>query len=441
MQSVAQVEQAMQSVFSQADHLAQQSGFVQRSRKLTGKGFLQTLVLTWWNQPHASREMLASMAASLGIPISAQGISARLNEAAASFLYAMLAQSVTQVVAADPVGIDLLQRFGVVMVLDSSTIQLPDALSTQWRGNGGRISTGTQAAMKMHVGLELVQGSLHGPFLSDGRSHESTSALADQSWPQGSLRITDLGYFKLDVFAQVAAAGSYFLSRLDPCCLLFDEAGQPLDLLPWLQKGASCIDQPIQLGRQHRLPVRLIALRVPHEVAQARRKKLRREARDRGKPLSARRLALADWTLLITNAQSHLLTPAQALVLAKARWQIELLFKLWKQDGALVGWCSQKPWAILCELYAKLIALVFQHWLLLLGCWEAADRSLVKAAQRLRAWVPLLAAACRGLISFPAVFRQLQDMLTSGCRINPRKKRPNTYQFLLGYSLPYEGLT
>ena len=89
----------------------------------------------------------------------------------------------------------------------------------------------------------------------------------------------------------------------------------------------------------------------------------------------------------------------------------------------------------------KLIALVFQHWVLLLGCWEAADRSLVKGAQRLRAWVPLLAAACRGLISFPAVFHQLQDVMASGCRINPRKNRPNTYQFLPGYPLPYEGLT
>src|SRR5262249_3581076 len=134
--------------------------------------FLQTLVLAWWNNPHASREALASMAASLGTHMSAQGISDRLNEAAASFLYGMLSQSVTQVGAADPVGIELLQRFGAVMVLDSSTIQLPDRLSALWRGNGGSSTTGTQAAMKLHVGLELVQGSLHGPFLSDGRSHE-----------------------------------------------------------------------------------------------------------------------------------------------------------------------------------------------------------------------------------------------------------------------------
>jgi Transposase DDE domain len=441
MKSVSQVEQAMQSVFSQADQIAQQSGFVQRTRKLTGKGFLQTLVLTWWNHPRASRELLSCMAASLGINVSAQGISDRMNEAAASFFYRMLWQTVTQVVAADPVGSELLQRFSAVIVLDSSTIQLPDALSSLWRGNGGRSPEGTQAAMKLHVGLELVRGSLHGPFLSDGRSHESASALAGRSWPAGSLRITDLGYFKLDVFAQLAAAGSYFLSRLDPSCLLFDEAGRPLDLLSWLQTGQRCMDQPIQLGKQHRLPVRLIALRVPQEVAEARREKMQREASDRGQSISARRLALADWTLLIPNVPSHLLSPAQALVLAKARWQIELLFKLWKQDGELDCWCGKKPWAILCELYAKLIALVFQHWLLLLGCWEAADRSLVKAAQTLRAWVPLRAAACRGLISFPCVFHHLQALLVSRCRINPRKKRPNTYQLLLGHPLPYGGLT
>jgi DDE family transposase len=441
MKSVSQVAQAIQSIFSQADQIAQQSGFVQRNRKLTGKGFLQTLVLTWWNNPHASRETLSCMAASLGIAISAQGISDRLNEAAARFLNRMLSQSVTHLVAADPVGIELLQRFGAVIVLDSSTIQLPDALSCLWRGNGGRSCEGTQAAMKLHVGLELVQGSLHGPFLSDGRSHESASTLAEQRWPAGSLRITDLGYFKLDVFAQLAAAGSYFLSRLDPTCLLFDEAGQPLELLSWLQQGAACMDEPIHLGKQHRLPVRLIALRVPQEVAEARREKMQREARDRGQSISARRLALADWTLLITNVPSHLLNPTQALVLAKARWQIELLFKLWKQDGELDCWCGKKPWAILCELYAKLIALVFQHWLLLVGCWEAADRSLVKAAQVLRAWVPLLAAAWRGWISFPCVVQHLRCLLASGCRINPRKKRPNTYQFLLGHPLPYEGLT
>ena len=53
-------------------------------------------------------------------------------------------------------------------------------------------------------------------------------------------------------------------------------------------------------------------------------------------------------------------------------------------------WLSTKLWAILCEVYAKLIAMVFQHWLLVICCWGYPERSLVKAAQTIRTFTPLL---------------------------------------------------
>jgi len=75
------------------------------------------------------------------------------------------------------------------------------------------------------------------------------------------------------------------------------------------------------------------------------------------------------------------LSLAEALILLRLRWQIELLFKLWKSHGQLDLWRTEKPERILCEVYAKLIGLILQHWMLIIGCWHEPHRSLVKAGK------------------------------------------------------------
>ena len=44
--------------------------------------------------------------------------------------------------------------------------------------------------------------------------------------------------------------------------------------------------------------------------------------------LAVTELALAGWTLFATNVPSDRLTVREALMLGRARWHIELLFKL-----------------------------------------------------------------------------------------------------------------
>jgi len=115
------------------------------------------------------------------------------------------------------------------------------------------------------------------------------------------------------------------------------------------------------LGTKDRLPCRLLAKRVPAEVAEKRRERLRERQRRKGRKYrDADPWALAEWTLYATNVPEAMLRVDEALVLATCRWQIELLWKLWKSQGRIDESRSNKPWRILCEIYAKLLGMAHQ---------------------------------------------------------------------------------
>jgi hypothetical protein len=431
MTTIPQVAKAMQTVLTDNADIARRTGFVQRQSKLSGPIFAQSTVFGWLNDPRATLEALTQTAAALGVDVTPQGLDQRFTREAADFLEEVLSTAVTQVVAANPVAIPLLQRFTSVSIQDSSTVTLPTELAGVWTGCGGSTEQGS-AAVKIQVRLDLLTGSLLGPLLENGRSQDKSAPTQTAPLPLGSLRLADLGYFSLAVFRDLAAQGIFYLSRLQVQTTVYDGDGNRLDLLRFLrEQGPREIDIPVQIGAKHRLQTRLLAVRVPEEVANRRRQRLKNAARRKGQSVSKNSLALADWTILITNAPEEMLSLKEALVLARVRWQIELLFKLWKQHGVIDEWRSGNPWRILCELYAKLIALVIQHWLFLVDFWCYPDRSLVKAAKTISTNAPLIVFAMAGLTDLSIVIAHIDRCLAKGCRINRRKTRPNAFQLLL----------
>ena len=432
MPSLTQVAETMQHVLTTvAEEAARATGCVRRRRAFDGARWVQTLVFGCLGTPRPSLTALTQTAAARGVAVTPQALDQRFTAAGAACLERVLAAAVAATVAADPVAIPLLQRFAGVYVLDCTSIALPAVLAPLWPGCGNGAQP-TAATLKLGVRLELTTGALAGPELAAGRTHDRAIPLARAPLPPTALRVADLGFWKLDGLRDLSAAGGFWLSRLHAQVAVFDAAGHRWEVGALVAaQGREEVELPVTLGLTHRLPARLLARRVPPEVAAARRRRLRAEAKRRGDAVSQERLALADWLLFVTNVPADRLSLAEALVVARARWQIELLFKLWKSHGQVDASRSAQPWRVLCELYATLIALVIQHWTLLLGCWAFPNRSLTKAAQAVRSHALALLLALPSRRRLREALATLRTCIAAGSRLNPRRTHPNTYQLLL----------
>ncbi len=438
MTSIPRLSGILRKLFvADAAQLAVEAGIIQRIRVFSGASLLQLLVFGWLKDPQAGPSALARFAGALGLRLSKQAIDERFTMRTADWLLAVLRRGVQYLVCAQAVSIPLLQRFTAVLLEDASTINLPEALKQVWQGCGG---SAAEAALKLTVRLDVLKGGLSGPYVQDGRRHETQSPLHEQQMPRGSLWIADLGYFALTWLTQLVKQGVYFLMAYKDAVLVWTADGKPVDVLDLLPTNAQeTVDLPVALGARQQVQARLIARQMPEAVVKRRREQLKTRAQKQGKPINARQWELVQWTIVLTNVPLRLLSSAEAFALMRARWQIELLWKLWKDQGQLDAWQTANPARILCELYAKLLGMLVQHWLLLRSCWEDPHRSLVGAVQVIRDQVPLLVHGLVGHLPLSKALRLATEALRGGCSIPRRQRRLSTSHRLLEFS--DDGLT
>lgn len=434
MTSLTELARAVQQLLGEeADELAAQTGFVKRRRKVSGANFARTVVFTALADPEAPGSRLQVFASAAGLAASRQAIQRRFDARGAEFLRRLLRRAVEKVVAT-PVVVPLLQRFTGVEVFDSSVVSLPDALAETYRGghSGRAKEPAAKASVKLTVGLELKAGALRGPELSDGRAGDLKAPLAQAAPPPGGLQVADLNYFCLKKFGDWQGAGAYWLSRLKSRTRVYDGDGRPVDLVARLRAaGDADVDLDVELGSEHRLPCRLIARRVPAEVADLRRRRLLDKSADRGNRPSALSLALCDWTVLVTNVPRDLLSVAEAVAVARMRWQIELIFKLWKSRGGIDAFRGTRPQAVLCEVYGKLLAQVVGHWVIVVGAWSRRERSLTKAVEIVRTLAMSLATAARSVTALRGVLSHARRLMDLAARMDRRRKSPNAHDVIL----------
>ena len=191
------------------------------------------------------------------------------------------------------------------------------------------------------------------------------------------------------------------------------------------------VDISVALGAHKQVQARLIAKKMSEGVVKRRREQLKEQAQKQCKPITPRQWELVQWTIVVTNVPLSLLAAAEAMALMRARWQIELLWKVWKDLGKVDEWQTEKPERIVCELYAKLLGMLVQHWVLLLSCWEDPHRSLGGAVQIICEQVPVLVHGLTGHLPLGQALRCVTDALKGGCSIPKRQTRLSTSHRLL----------
>lgn len=416
------------------DTLARQQGLVRRERIFTGRSLLHLMVFTLLQKPDATTTDFFTTALDLGLDVSSTAVEKRLRagQPLTDFLRQALEQALRQAVSARPSDAELLQSFTAVFVGDSSTIALPDDLADLFPGCGGS-EKASRAALKLQVLWDLKTGRLQQLEITAGKASDVRSGIAVGDADAGTLLVYDLGYFDVERFARLDRQKARFVSRVQHGTAVYEEDGKALDLRAYLRdQPTGLVDRMILLGATVRLACRLVALRVPEEVANRRRQQAREKAQKhgRGEP-SAEYLELLGWSLFVTNAAADALTWQAVIVLYRARWQIELLFKLWKSHNGLdrlrVGATALPP---LTVFYAKLLGVLVQHWLLLALAWHLAGRSLVRVARRLRDWLGALLGVLEDRGQLEKMLRRLRSRVKRLGRVKKRKKNPSHAQLL-----------
>jgi Transposase DDE domain len=432
MDSLSGLVQSVQALFGEwADQAAVDSNVILRQRKLSAYSLAATFILGFLRSPNASCEELAEVSAQVGPAVTPQAIDQRMHLRMADFLKRLFERSVKNQVPSDRCLAKLVDRFTDVQLLDSTTVSLPIEMAEQYAGCGG--SHGGTAALKLQVRLSLKTGALDAVGIEPGRACDAKTPLQDDVPKAGALRIADLGYFDAEVLDRIDQSGAFWLSPYMTGTVFYDENGDKhanREFFAWLEANGPVIDRHVWIT-EDRVRCRLIAWRLPPEVAARRRRKLRAQVRrkeGKGAVPSAERLARCDWAILITNVPEELLSIEEAQVLYRARWQIELLFKRWKSQG-LIDWMTDSSWIrCMVKLWARLLAALLQQWMQS-RLWGRPEISLKKAWDLLSRLAYALASVWNDPDGLRRCLESI-DRLAQACARQNKRKHASTFELL-----------
>ncbi len=251
---------------------------------------------------------------------------------------------------------------------------------------------GTGDDWRVQLTYDLVAGRLVQVQIGDRRQAETLVGLPGQP---GDLFMGDRNYGKRDNLVAVDALQAATLLRLSPQhCRLAQADGTTFAVIPWLQAQGEeveiCETESYAVQDTDRVQVRVLALRLPDEVAERARQRVLARAKRKKQVVRPETLFLAGWVLLVSTLPTDDWSARELFWLYRHRWQIELLIKQMKQFLLLVQLRSHHLETVRTAILAALVAWVLQEeegqaLLRQLTCGQTAGQESL-----IQAYLPLL---------------------------------------------------
>jgi len=350
---------------------AKETGFCRRKSKLNPFMFFDLMMYDSSSAKPKSLNQLAIEALSVhDVDISKQGMDKKFSEQTLTFLKHLIEKQLS-VELGQQIEAGWLSLFNRVIIKDATRFELPESYKDYLPGSGGAAS---KAGACLQFEYDLKSGSIIDLNLTAANRPDVSDAVQVlDKVACNDLVIRDLGYFAFNSFLNISDKGAFFISRHRANAIVYEMKDGKLQQLDFkilyerMKKyQLSRIEKDVFIGNTSKIPVRMIIDLLPDDVYEQRIRKTNRSHKSKGYNSSEKFKLMSRFNLVITNVPQTVLPVDIVPILYRIRWQIELIFKIWKSVIGIHHNRIMKYTRWLCILHFKLLLMIV-NWNIVMG--------------------------------------------------------------------------